>query len=108
MNSSPKTPLSTQKAALAGGLSFVVPGAGQFYAGKYWRGVAILATTLLLAFLIDWSFVNFKVGRVEIGATAISWLWAVLAAFWLWNVIDAYRVAQGRSAPRWIAVLLSG
>jgi len=92
---------------LAGGLSFVVPGAGQFYAGKYWRGVAILATTLLLAFLIDWSFVNFKVGRVEIGATAISWLWAVLAAFWLWNVIDAYRVAQGRSAPRWIAFLLS-
>ena len=107
MKSSPTASASSASiAALAGLLSLVVPGAGQFMAGKRRRGVAILVSTLSLAFLINWAFVSFTIGRLEVGATTISWLAGVLAAFWLWNVVDAYRQTLGRSAPRWIAFAL--
>ncbi|HJW84632.1 MAG TPA: phosphonate ABC transporter, permease protein PhnE [Anaerolineae bacterium] len=91
---------------VAGALSLVIPGAGQVYAGRLWRGAAILFTTLLLAFLVNWALLNFHIGEMAIGGSPASWLSGALIAFWLWNVIDAYQLAQGRSAPRWIAFFL--
>jgi len=91
---------------VAGGLSLVLPGAGQAYAGQRRRGVAIFVTALSLALLIHWALVNFNLGLLELGTTIISGLSIFLAAFWIWNVADAYRAATGRSAPRWIAFAL--
>jgi phosphonate transport system permease protein len=87
-------------------LSIVIPGAGQVYLQKRWRGIAIFVMTAVLAFLIQWSLDNFKIGLWEFGQFTTSWLWAMLIGFWAWNVFDAYRLTQSRSAGRWLAFLL--
>lgn len=81
-------------------LSLIVPGAGQWYVGARSAGVAILATTGMLAFLIWFCLENFRVGLVELGTLRTSWLWLFFAAFWIWNVRDAYRRARGAGTAR--------
>ena len=67
-SSPPASSTSTKNTVVAGALSLVIPGAGQVYAGRLWRGAAILFTTLLLAFLVNWALVNFHIGEMAIGA----------------------------------------
>jgi len=77
--------------------SVIVPGLGQFLAGKRGRGLMIFLTAGVLAFLINWALAHQNVGKVTIGALTTSWLWLPLALFWLWNVLDAGAVRLGRS-----------
>jgi phosphonate transport system permease protein len=91
---------------LAGLLSLIVPGAGQFYAGKRGRAVAILLALIAQVYLIYWAFDNFQVGQLIIGGIQISWLLILLALFWIWNVVDAFRLVQGERAPDLIGVLV--
>ncbi|MEP7198540.1 MAG: phosphonate ABC transporter, permease protein PhnE, partial [Chloroflexota bacterium] len=88
-------------------LSLLLPGAGQVSLRQLARGVAILATTLVLAYLINWALTNFKIGLVTVGATTTSWLWLALALFWAWNVFDAYRGAQRKTRFSWLGMLLA-
>jgi phosphonate transport system permease protein len=82
---------------LAALVSLVVPGAGQFLLGKRQRGIAIFLITLVLAFLINWALLNFKVGAIQAGGQTTSWLWSLLVLYWLWNVADALRLAGGHT-----------
>lgn len=58
---------------LAGALSLLFPGMGQFYNGEYGKGFLLLFSTAFL-----WVFFMF---------------WIV----WIWSVIDAYMVAEARN-----------
>jgi len=107
MNSSDRSSSPSKTPALAGALSLIIPGAGQVYAGRWRRGAVLFITTLSLAALVHWALVNFDIGRIDLGATTASWLAIGVAAQWLWNIVDAFRIAQGRSAPRWIALTLA-
>lgn len=89
-------PTRPQNAFVASVLSFIIPGAGQFYLRQRTRGVGILATVLVLAYLINWALSNFKMSALAL------WLWSLLALFWVWNVIDAYSVARRQTTfTRW-------
>lgn len=81
-------------------LSLVIPGAGQLYLGARSVALAIFATALGLAWLIQFCLENFRVGLFNAGTVTTSWLWLLLLAFWIWNIADAYRRAHGSSASR--------
>ena len=89
-------PLSENRPALAAIFSLVIPGAGQLYLGRRWKGLVILLMTLILAFLVPWAFSNGGIGQVQAGETTFSWLWFPLILFWAWNIVDAWYQAQGR------------
>src|SRR5712692_8739591 len=95
-----------QNAPFASVLSFLIPGAGQFYLKNRQRGLAVLAATVVLAYLVNWALSNFKIGLVTIGALTTSWLWLLLALFWAWNIFDAYRHARGQITYSAIGLLL--
>ena len=85
---------------LAALFSLVIPGAGQLYLGAREVGIAILVTTIVLAFLIQFTSEVLRIGVVETAIITTSWLWLLLAAFWIWNVFDAHSRAQGLTLPR--------
>ncbi len=76
---------------LAGLFSFIVPGAGQIYAGERYRGFATLICALVT---LGTAFWYQKVG----------W-YAVPAIIWLWNVWDAVSLTRGRKRP--VSVMLA-
>ncbi len=87
-------------------LSTIIPGAGQFYLKKQWRGGIIFLTAAVLAFIISWGLFNFKTGQVTIGGLVTSWLWLPFILFWAWNILDAYRLSGGKqSSAAWGAFL---
>jgi len=64
---------STRVPVLAGGLSLILPGLGQFYNGEFGKGVLLLfSTTFLLIFNLFF-------------------------IVWIWSIIDAYMVAEYRN-----------
>jgi phosphonate transport system permease protein len=77
-------------------VSLIVPGSGQFILGERARGIAFLATIIVLGALIAWQ-----------GTIALL---APLAFIWLWGAWDAYRLAVGKKgrlgAPILLAVLI--
>jgi len=75
--------------------SLLLPGLGQFILNKRWRGLSILLTTAVLAFLINWSFDRQEIGMITVGLFQTSWLWLPFLFFWIWNVLDA-RSLQAR------------
>jgi ABC-type phosphate/phosphonate transport system permease subunit len=75
--------------------SLIIPGAGQFLSKKRTRGVLILITTSVLAFLVNWSLAHQNIGKILLNGWTTSWLWLPLILFWIWNVLDAR--AQARS-----------
>jgi len=90
----PPEPPSRANPWLLAGLSFLVPGSGQFLAGQRTRGVALFLTFFLLLGLVLW-------------ARALALL-APLALLLLWSARDAHRLARGRE-PGWgTALLLAG
>jgi phosphonate transport system permease protein len=96
-------------ASAAAILSLIVPGAGQAYAKSTGRGITILLTAALLAFLTNWGLDNNGgIGKVVVGGITASWLWLPLALFVLWNAIDAYQLAKGELPTTWLGVLLAG
>jgi phosphonate transport system permease protein len=77
-------------------LSAVVPGLGQFVAGKRGRGLLVFATAAVLALLIYWSQQARGAGGLKVGGSTISWLWLPFILFWVWNVLDARALAAGK------------
>jgi phosphonate transport system permease protein len=76
-------------------LSAIIPGAGQYYLKRRWRGILVFLAVAALAFLINWSLTTLKVSQVVLGGVVTSWLWLLLALFWIWNVFDAHSLAHG-------------
>jgi phosphonate transport system permease protein len=101
MSVQPASPVLSKKNPLFATLaSLLVPGAGQVYLGARNAGLAILAMTAVMAFLVWFSLDNFRVGRIQVGELSTSWLWLLFVAFWVWNVWDAARRAGGGMTSR--------
>ncbi len=96
-----------RNASLAGVLSLLVPGAGQYYLGHRERGLLILFQALAQGYLSYWALDNFRIGQVMLGETEASWLYLLFALFWGWNVYDAYRQAQGLGGWQWVGPLIT-
>ncbi len=77
--------------------SLIIPGFGQFLSKKPTRGLLIFLTTLILAFLVNWSLVHQNIGKTVLGGWTTSWLWVPLILFWIWNVLDARAQAIKRT-----------
>lgn len=88
-------------------LSLIIPGAGQIYLKRTWRGITILFTALILAYLTYWAFDSFNTGKIVIGAFTTTWLWIPFALFALWNIYDAYCLARGELTPTWVGLLFA-
>jgi phosphonate transport system permease protein len=100
-------PARSSRASLAAAFSLIIPGAGQLYLKRRWRGLLIFTAVPVLAFLISWSLTNFQIGQLTLGSQVTSWLWLVFVLFWIWNVLDAYRLANGRPSGVLLGVLLA-
>ena len=80
--------------------TIIVPGSGQVIAGKTWRGITIFLCTIILGFLVRWSFSNYEIAKVTLGqTTTFSWLWIMFAIFYLWNILDASPIARSWKIP---------
>lgn len=96
---------SQKSALLAGLLSAIVPGAGQWYAGKQRRALLLLAP--LVALIIAALVVRATTTNVDLLVTFVQPknLWALLAGNFvlvgwrLWAVVDAYRIVSGGRPP---------
>ena len=77
--------------------SLILPGLGQFLSKKRARGLLVLITTLILAYLVNWSLVHQNIGKIHIGNWVTSWLWLPLVLFWIWNVMDARALSSKKS-----------
>jgi len=77
---------------LIGLLSLIIPGLGQIYLRRWYRGLAILLTTAALAGMVIW-YKN------------PIWYMAPIGV-WLWNVWDAATLIKGRGSPILIPVVL--
>ncbi len=87
-------------------LSVVIPGSGQIALKKTWRGITILVMTLILGFLVNWAYVKFKIGKIQINdAQSFTWLVIPLVLFYLWNILDATLLAKNKKSSILIAVL---
>ena len=96
MTSSEKPLLSSTNSVLHPLASLVLPGLGQFLLKRRGRGLAILFTSLVLAFLISWTLDHLNVGKIEVGAITTSWLWLPFILFWVWNVVDAHALKSNQ------------
>src|SRR5439155_922982 len=88
--------------------SLVVPGAGQFWRGQRWRGVVILVTAFVLAFLVQWALAEHGIAPVPVGGLLTSWLWLPFALFWAWNVWDAQQPVTPTGPNPWPGLLCAG
>ncbi len=87
-------------------LSILIPGSGQVVIKKTWRGITILILTLLLGFLTNWAFKNYKIGGVGGSeGNAFSWLWIPFILFYFWNILDAFLLSRNKKSPVIVAVL---
>ncbi len=86
-------------------LSFIIPGAGQFYLGKRWRGISVFVVVMTLGWLIQWGYDNFQIAKIALSDSGFSWLWLFLIVLWAWNVLDAWRSARGTTSRIWPALL---
>jgi phosphonate transport system permease protein len=94
MEKAPSIPVATNHQKLAVLLSTVIPGSGQYYLKKTWKGIVIFLSAILLGFLVEWSLENLKIGLVEIGPQPLSWLWIPYILFWVWNIWDVKNLAK--------------
>jgi phosphonate ABC transporter permease subunit PhnE len=84
-----KTEKNTIPSILALFASLILPGAGQFLSKKRTRGLLVFLSALILAYLVNWSFVHQNIGKIYLGNWVTTWLWLPLILFWVWNVLDA-------------------
>jgi phosphonate transport system permease protein len=88
-------------------LAVIIPGSSQFLLGKRWRGILLFLSIPLLGYIIYWAQNDQKIGLVNLGSSTTSWLWAPFLLFWAWNVLDANRLASGRSVSTLAGVFLA-
>ena len=92
-------------AALAAGLSFVIPGLGQAYGGAPLRGLLIavpillLASTALGAWIVDRSVLVRAAFSPPVLLVGVG-LVLVLLVYRLWAIVDAYVIAGPRGMDR--------
>ena len=99
---------ANHRPVLAAALSAVVPGAGQWYAGRVRRALLVAFPVVVLAVVM---IIAGRQGAVRLLRSLVqpSVLWALIAvnvavlAWRLFAVVDAYRVAGGK-ATRAVAV----
>jgi phosphonate transport system permease protein len=86
--------------------SILIPGSGQVFQKKAWRGITIFLFAVVLGFMVNWSYQTFKIGQVQManGAT-FSWLLIPLAVFYLWNILDAFLLAANKKSSVLLAFL---
>ena len=106
MTTSQKALTSSANSTLGPFFSLILPGLGQFLLKKRERGLLILATSAILAFLIHWSLKNQNIGKVDFGGMTTSWLWIPFLLFWAWNVFDAQALRMNRLTSALPAILL--
>src|SRR5574340_1140135 len=86
--------------------SILLPGSSQLILKKTWRGINIFISTVLLAFLVNWAYTKFEIGKVQVSETrGFTWLVIPLVLFYLWNVLDAFRLARYKRSSALIAFL---
>lgn len=106
-STSRKTINQNRLSVLAPILSLVIPGSGQVVLRKTWRGITIFIVTVILTFLVQWSYANYAIGKMTIGRLQTSWLWIPLALLWLWNVLDASLLSKQKETPTIAAFILA-
>jgi len=81
-------------------LAIILPGSPQVLLKKTWRGITIFLFTLLLGYLVYWSFSTYDIAAVSMQASgSFSWLIIPFVAFYAWNISDAFALAKnGRSS----------
>ena len=87
--------------------SLLIPGSGQFWLKKQWRGLTILFTVCVLAFMVNWALVTYNIGQISLGGLTTSWLWLPYFLFWAWNILDAWRLDTQREASVLAGVLFA-
>ncbi len=96
-------------------LSWLLPGIGQIYAGKYLKGLTILLSYYLLIVMGLWFLID-PLGNALVG---IVILFSTLAIYQIWNVFDARSTAISTNSEEfesirkqhkdaWLAMFLSG
>jgi signal peptidase I len=96
-------------------LSWLLPGIGQIYAGKYRRGLAILLSYYLSIAIAIWFLID-PLGNALVGMII---LFSTLVIFLIWNLFDAHYTARlsnleefestrKQNKDAWLAVFLSG
>jgi phosphonate transport system permease protein len=78
--------------------SIIIPGLGQFLQKKWWRGITIFISTILLTFLIAWAHSLYGIAKISIGNSDTSWLYAPLILFWVWNIADSVNLRKVKTA----------
>jgi hypothetical protein len=71
---------------LAAALSFLLPGAGQAFNGKFWQGVLLLLLSFVIMPAESYSLVH-------LGGTVSLVLAPILLAPWIYSMVDAARSA---------------
>lgn len=84
--------------------SILVPGSSQIMQKKTWRGISILFFSIILGYLVVWSYSNFEIAKVSlIGGKSFSWLLIPMLLFYLWNIQDAFLISRNKKSTIWIA-----
>ncbi len=61
---------------------------------------------LILGFLVNWSFVNYEIGKIQLNEIkTFNWLLVPLFAFYLWNIYDSFSIANNKKSSPIIAFL---
>jgi phosphonate transport system permease protein len=92
MGAAPSSRRSRRVGLLVIVLSFLVPGLGQIYSGRRYRGVAVLISTTLAVLTAVWYGVR-------------AW-YLVPALLWIWNVWDAFSLTRGHNQSAAVPVLV--
>ena len=99
------SPKSTPNSTRMELFSLILPGLGQFLSKKRTRGFLIFLTTVVLAYLVNWSLVHQNIGKISLGGWITSWLWLPLILFWIWNVLDARALSSHKKFSLLPAIL---
>src|SRR5574341_367151 len=89
--------------------SLVVPGLGQFLAGRRARGLGLFALMAVIISLTVWAATppsTFSGTAIDFKGNAVNWRWLIVAAIvWSWTIWDA--ASPGASRFAWAPTLAS-
>src|SRR5512135_2541597 len=83
MMNKPTAGQSKRSPLIAGVLSLIIPGAGQFYARQRYRGIAVFLLLVITILIVVW----YK---------ALGW-YVIPGFIWLWNIWDAASSAKAKT-----------